>query len=195
MLLCALLFMPLAGSALAAPGDPAAVPVQNLTAALLKSWRAGGATSTTQRYRDLEPVVDQVFDIPFMTRVAVGRDWANIPAEQQTALIAAFKRFTLANYVHNFRDYDGQKFEIDDNVLSRGEYKIVQTRLLTPHDTASQLYYRMHSVDGTWRIVDVYYNGVSELSLRRSEFTVAIASGGAPELIAHLNKLSDGLLK
>jgi phospholipid transport system substrate-binding protein len=53
----------------------------------------------------------------------------------------------------------------------------------------------MHEVNGTWKVVDVYYNGVSELTLRRSDFAAAIASGGVPVLMAHLNKVSDGLMK
>jgi hypothetical protein len=40
--------------------------------------------------------------------------------EQQKAVIAAFTRFTIANYAYNFRDFDGQKFEVDDNVQTRG---------------------------------------------------------------------------
>jgi phospholipid transport system substrate-binding protein len=53
----------------------------------------------------------------------------------------------------------------------------------------------MHEVEGNWKILDVYSNGVSELALRRSDFAAAIASGGAPTLITHLNKASDGLMK
>jgi len=195
MLLCAVLFMPAADSVYAAVSDPAAIQVQTLSASLLKSMRAGPGASMTVRYRDLEPVIGQVFALPLMTRVAVGPDWPNILPEQQKALIAAFSRFTITNYVHNFRDWDGQKFEIDDNVLSRGEYKIVQTRLITPHGTPASLLYRMREVDGVWKVVDVSYNGVSEMTLRRSDFSAAIASGGAPALLAYLNKVSDDLMK
>ena len=53
----------------------------------------------------------------------------------------------------------------------------------------------MHEVDGVWKIVDVYSSGVSELALRRSDFATALAAGGPPVLIAHLNKASDGLMK
>jgi phospholipid transport system substrate-binding protein len=53
----------------------------------------------------------------------------------------------------------------------------------------------MREVDGIWKIIDVNSDGVSELSLRRSDFAAAIASGGAPVLIAHLNKVSDSLMK
>lgn len=194
MLLCAMLFMPVADPAYAEVSDPATSQVQTLTASLLKSMQAGSAISMTERYRNLEPVIKQVFGLPLMTRLSVGPEWANFPPEQQNALIAAFSRFTIANYAHNFRDFSGQRFEIDD-VVSRGEEKIVRTRIIPAHDTPVNLLYRMREVDGVWKVVDVYSNGVSELALRRDDFAAAIAAGGAPVLIAHLNKVSDDLMK
>lgn len=195
MLLCAVFFMPVADSAHAAASDPGAIQVQTLTDALLKSMRAGAAESMTERYRNLEPVIEQTFALPLVTRLAVGPDWASFSPDQQKAVIAAFTRFTVANYAHNFRDFDGQKFEIDDKVLTRGEDKIVRTRVIPRADTPVSLLYRMHEVEGTWKIIDVYSNGVSELALRRSDFAAALAAGGAPVLIAHLNKGSDVLMK
>ena len=195
MLLCAVFFLPVPDYARAAVSDPAAIPVQTLTDALLKSMRAGTTISMTERYKQLEPVIEKVFAMPLVTRLAVGPEWANFSADQQKALIAAYTRFTVANYAHNFHDFDGQKFEIDDNVLSRGDDKVVRTRVIPSHDVPVTLLYRMHEVDGTWKIIDVISDGVSQLALRRSDFAVAIAAGGAPALIAHLNKSSDALLK
>jgi phospholipid transport system substrate-binding protein len=195
VLLCALVLIPLSNAVHAAASDPAVMQVQTLVAALLKSMQAGAAESMTERYRNLEPVIAEVFALPLVTRLSVGPDWANFSPDQQKEMIAAFTRFTVANYAHNFRDFDGQKFEIDANVLSRGADKIVQTKVIPPHDTPVNLLYRMHEVDGTWKIIDVFSNGVSELTLRRSDFAVALASGGPPVLIAHLNKSSDGLMK
>jgi phospholipid transport system substrate-binding protein len=195
MLLCAVSLLPVPDSAYGAGSDPGAMQVQTLTDALLKSMRAGRAESMAERYRNLGPVIEQTFALPLVTRLAVGPDWASFSPDQQKAVIAAFTRFTVANYAHNFHDFDGQKFEIDDNVLTRGEDKIVRTRVIPRNDTPVSLLYRMHEVDGTWRIIDVYSNGVSELALRRSDFAAALASGGAATLIDHLNKASDILLK
>ena len=192
MLLCVLF---LAGSVYAAAGDPAAAQVQTLTNALLKSMHAGSTISVAERYKQLEPVIEQVFAMPLVTRLAVGPEWANFSPDQQKALIAAYTRFTVANYVHNFNDFDGQRFEMDDNVLTRGEDKVVHTRIIPAHDVPVSLLYRMREVDGTWKVIDVISDGVSQLALRRSDFAVALAAGGAPALIAHLNKSSDGLLK
>jgi phospholipid transport system substrate-binding protein len=194
LLLYAMLLMPVADRAHAQVSDPAAGQVQTLTASLLKSMQAGSAISMTERYRNLEPVIKQVFGLPLMTRLSVGPEWANFSPEQQNALIAAFSRFTIANYAHNFRDFSGQRFEIGD-VVSRGEDKIVRTRIIPAHDTPVNLLYRMREADGVWKVVDVYSDGISELALRRDDFAAAIAAGGAPVLIAHLNKVSDDLMK
>ena len=195
MLLGAVLFIPGADSAYAAVTDPAAIQVQTLNNSLLKSMRAGSTVSMTERYKQLEPVIEQVFAMPLVTRLAVGPEWANFSPDQQKALIAAYTRFTVANYAHNFHDFDGQRFEIDDNVLSRGDDKVVRSRVIPAHDVPVSLLYRMHEVDGTWKVIDVISDGVSQLALRRSDFAAAIAAGGAPALLAHLNKSSDALLK
>jgi phospholipid transport system substrate-binding protein len=195
MILCVLVFVPLADRGYAAASDPAASQVQTLTNALLESMHGGAAVSMTERYRKLEPVIEQVFALPLVTRLAVGPDWTKFSPDEQKAVTAAFTRFMTANYAHNFRSFDGEKFQIDDTVASRGEDKIVRTQIIPVHDTPVTLLYRMREVDGSWKVLDVYSNGVSELALRRSDFAAAIASGGAPALIAHLNKVSDDLVK
>jgi phospholipid transport system substrate-binding protein len=195
MLLATVFCVPVVDSARAATSDPAMNAVQTLTDALLKSMRAGTTISMAERYKQLEPVIGQVFAMPLVTRLAVGPEWANFSPDQQKDLVAAYTRFTVANYAHNFHSFDGQKFEIDDNVLSRGDDKVVRTRVIPAHDVPVSLLYRMRAVDGTWKVIDVISDGVSQLALRRSDFAGAIAAGGAPALIAHLNKASEGLLK
>ena len=195
VLLWVLGFAPLANSAYAAPSDPAAIQVQRLHTSLLDSMRAGSNSTITDRYRKLEPVIEQVFDLPLMTRLAIGPGWTNFSREQQQAAVAAFTRLTIASYAHNFHKFSGEKFELDDNVLKRGEDTIVQAKIISPHDDPTSLVYRMRESGGLWKIVDVSYDGVSELTLRRSDFTAAIAAGGAPVLIDHLNKLSDVQMK
>jgi phospholipid transport system substrate-binding protein len=193
--LCVLLLAPTANFAYAATSEPAVAQVQTLTSALLKAMKAGPRASVTQRYRDLEPVIKQTFALSFMTQLSVGPDWAKFSPQQQTALVAAFSRYTIANYAHNFDDFNGQRFEVDDNVIDRGPDEVVRSSITSSGGTATNLLYRMREVDGTWKIVDVFFNGVSQLALHRVDFASAIGAGGAPALISYLNKLSDGLMK
>jgi phospholipid transport system substrate-binding protein len=192
VLLCAMF---LAAAVYAAVSDPAVAQIQTLNASLLQSMHAGASLSMNERYRQLEPVIEKVVALPLVTRLSVGPGWVNLSPDEQKALIAVFTRYTVANYAHNFRDFDGQKFAIDDNVVTRGQDKVVRTQIIPAHDTPVSLLYRMHEVDGAWKIIDVEDNGVSELISRRTDWAVALASGGAAGLIAHLNKVSDDLLK
>ena len=49
--------------------------------------------------------------------------------------------------------------------------------------------YINYSVDGEWKIIDVYLNGtVSELALRRSEYSSLIQREGLDSLIVALNQ-------
>src|SRR5215469_6944207 len=98
MFLCVLILTPAVDCAHAAASEPAVTQVQTLTSALLKAMQAGPHASMTERYRQLKPVVEQTFALPFMTRLSVGPDWAKFSPEQQKALIAAFSRYTIANY-------------------------------------------------------------------------------------------------
>ncbi len=182
-------------SADASNDDTAATQVQHLDTALLESMQAGSAISAGDRYHKLEPVIEQAFDLPLMTSLAVGPEWANFSAEQQRAAIAAFTRLTIASYAHNFRVYGGERFEIDANIVSRGVDKVVQTRLIPRQDQPVNLIYRMRESGGVWKIIDVYYGSISQLTTRRSDFAGPVASGGAQALVAHLNSLSDDLMK
>jgi phospholipid transport system substrate-binding protein len=127
MMLGLLLLAPAVDSVAHADGiDPAVAQVQTLTASLLKAMRAGPSVSTAERYRQLAPVIRQVFALPLMTSLSVGPDWASFKPQQRQALIAAFSRYTIANYAHNFHSYDGQKFEVDADAVSRDGEKIVR---------------------------------------------------------------------
>jgi phospholipid transport system substrate-binding protein len=174
--------------------DPVA-QVESLDKALLDAMKSGETVGITERSRKLAPVIESVFDLRAMTAFAVGPAWAGFSAEQQEATVAAFARLMTASYASNFHSFGGERFEIDPTVVARGSDRIVQTRLQTPQKAPVNLVYRMHQADGSWRIIDVYYGAVSQLSIRRSDFAASIGSGGATELIAHLNSLTADLLK
>jgi phospholipid transport system substrate-binding protein len=176
--------------------DAAVAQVRTLSAALLKSMKAGKAQSMTERYQSLESVIEQTFALPLMTRLAVGPDWDKFSPEQQQASIAAFRRYTIANYAYNFREFDGQRFDVEDSTQSRGQDTIVQTHIVsTTHGTSTSLMYRMREVEGAWKILDVYADGVSMLSMRRTDFVAVVSAGGAPALIAFLQKNASDLMK
>ena len=174
--------------------DPAQPQIEKLHAALIDVLKRGKALGTKGRYDALMPVIERTFDLPAMTRFAVGTSWSTLPPAQQADVVKAFTHMTVATYAHNFDNYSGEKFEID-KVDTRGPDKLVHTRLVGT-GSPTKLDYRMRESGGAWKVIDVYYNSaVSSLMGQRSEYSSTLATGGAAALVKKLNAKADDLLK
>lgn len=191
----ALAFMLIVSCVPAQAADPAADRIQTFYNTLLDTMKKGPQLGMQGRFQALEPAVDSTFDIPAMIQFIVGASWTGMKDSDKTALIAAFRRMTVANYAANFDRYDGEQFNVNPGVQQRGPDRLVQTTLVPKGDKPVPLIYRMREAGGEWKIIDVFLNGyVSELATRRSDFAATLAGGGGPALVAKMNQISDGLL-
>ena len=161
--------------------------------ALLDTMKQGPALGPKGRFRKLTPVIDQSFDLPTMTAYAVGPAWATFSAPDKQALIHAFGRLSAASYAHNFDAFSGERFDIDA-VQQRGADKVVMSKIVPAHGDPTNLTYRMRKTADGWKIIDVYYGAISQLTTRRSDFAGPVASGGAKGLLAHLDTLTAKLV-
>jgi phospholipid transport system substrate-binding protein len=147
------------------------------------------------RFAQLEPVIGELFDIPFMAEKSVGRYWKTVDEENRSRLLTAFGEFTVANYAGRFNDYSGQSFETFKEEASRYGTVMVYSRLDKGNGETIQLNYRLRpDKDDGWRIIDVLLNGtVSELALRRSEYSSLIQREGFAALMTALHERIDDL--
>jgi phospholipid transport system substrate-binding protein len=181
------------GAAAAAKPGPSDV-IRSFYAELLDTMKNADALGAKGRYQKLEPVVTRTFDVPFMTRVAVGRLWADVTPEQKQRAIAAFGRYIAANYAFNFDGYSGEEFKV------LGEQKVkhgtlVRSQIVKPDADATSINYLVHDNDTAWQVRDVYLSGtISQLATFRSEFTSVLRSRGIDGLIASLEKKVTDLL-
>jgi phospholipid transport system substrate-binding protein len=176
--------------------DPAVAPIRAFYDALLAAMKQADQLGVRGRYDKLAPVIRATFDLPAMTRIAVGPEWTAIPPEQQTALQDSFARMTIATYANRFDGYSGQSFEVDPEILSRNTGRVVRTRLLRPKEEPVTLNYLMRGSGDSWKIVDIYLSGtISELATQRSEFGAILKSGGPAALIESLRAQIDKLMK
>lgn len=176
-----------------APDTRQAVAVaQALSDALIDSMKAGASIKYSQRVARLAPVIERSFDLPLTTRLAVGPPWSTFSASDQTALVAAIRRMTIAEYARNFSSWNGEMITVDGKPNVRGGDALVRTTLSRKGKEPVVISYRMRQSGGRWRIVDVLFNGsVSQLATRRSDYAAIVKRGGAKALIAHLNAAAD----
>jgi phospholipid transport system substrate-binding protein len=176
--------------------DAAVARIRAFYDALLNVMKQGDKLGIRGRYDKLAPTVRSTFDLPAMTRIAVGPEWISIPPEQQTALIENFTQMTIATYANRFDSYSGERFEVDAATEPRNNGRIVHTKLFPSTGESVTLNYLMRGSGDAWSVVDVYLTGtISELATRRSEFGAILKSGGPNALIESLRQQTEKLMR
>ena len=176
------------------PAD-ATAPIRAFYDALLDVMKRAKTLGLKGRYDVLAPAIEATFDLPAMTRIAVGPRWTSIPKDVQSALVDAFSRMTIATYASRFDGYSGERFEVDPDVESRGTGSVVHTRIVQPKGDPVTLNYLMRHGADRWKAIDVYLTGtISELATRRSEFNSILGTGGPQKLVESLRQQTDRMM-
>jgi phospholipid transport system substrate-binding protein len=184
-----LIAAPLAQPA-AAASDSQGV-VRGFYGVLLGNMREGRVLGESGRLARLAPVVDRSFDIPAMTRLAIGPSWASLTPAQQQQLIAAFGHYVAATYADQFDTYSGEQLQVTGE-LPLGADVVVETRIVKSKGDVTRLDYLLRQDQGGRRISDVYLDAsISQLAVHRSEFHSILRREGVDGLVMALNRKVD----
>jgi len=170
-------------------GDPKAI-VQSFYDALDDTMKQGDALGFDGRYKKLEPVIRETFDVPVMAKIAVGAEWTNLKSDEKSKLLEAFDRYMISTYASRFRTDKGLKFEVGQVKTPADNRTLVETKLIRANGDPVALNYLFRpDSNGNWKIIDVYLSGaISEMARMRSDFSATVTGGGAEALIAALEK-------
>ena len=155
---------------------------------LISTMKDGRTLSESGRYARIEPVVHRLFDLPLMSRLAIGASWSTLSPAQQQIAIAAFGAYIAATYADRFDSFSGQRMEVVAQQPSSSGM-IVRTRIIKSNGEPVSVDYAMRQNDGAWQISDVYLDGtISQLATQRSEFGAILRREGFEGLIATLQR-------
>jgi len=155
---------------------------------LISTMKDGRTLSESGRYARIEPVVHRLFDLPLMSRLAIGASWTTLSPAQQQVAIAAFGAYIAATYADRFDSFSGQRMEVVAQQPSSSGM-IVRTRIIKSNGEPVSVDYAMRQNDGAWQISDVYLDGtISQLATQRSEFGAILRREGFEGLIATLQR-------
>ena len=158
--------------------------VQTLYSTLLSTMQSGPSLGARGRYARIAPVVRQVFDIPYMTRLAVGPEWTRLDATQQQQVTQAFESYVTAIYAERFDKYSGERLQVTGEQPSTGG-TMVTTQIVKSNGEPVSVNYLVRQ---NGQIGDVYVDAsISELATRRAEFASIMRTQGINGLIAMLN--------
>ncbi len=166
---------------------PAGV-VENLHTGLLVVMRDGEKLGFKGRYGRLAPVISTAFDLPFIAKTVMGRHWDTLSADQKSRFIEIFSRLSIATYAANFDAYSGERFKVISEKEFGSGQREVKFRLVKSDGGEVSLDYILHQVGSEWRIINVIAEGVSDLALKRTDYTGYLKKHGFDALLGKLNE-------
>jgi phospholipid transport system substrate-binding protein len=154
---------------------------------LIEAMRQGGETDYAQSFARIAPVVDATVDLAGIARLVLGRHWRKLTADQQARFLESFRELSISTYVARFNDHHDEFFEIQMQE-STGERVVVHSNLVRGDKPPIEFEYQVHDVAGTWRIVNIIVEGVSDLALKRAEYNAILTDGDFDSLLGTLDE-------
>ena len=162
--------------------------VERLHSTLLAVMKDGDTLGYQGRYDQLAPVIKSSFDMPFISRTVLGKYWETFSNEQRSRFVETFTQLSIATYAANFDRYSGERFKtISEKGVSGGRI-LVQSQLTKSDGGQVQLDYLLHRPGSQWLIVNVIAQGVSDLALKRADYSAFLKSKGFEALLKKLNE-------
>ena len=165
---------------------------QNSLIAVMKEAKTLGVRG---RYERLNPIVERSFHIPLMTQMATAGAWPEASNEKRVEVVRAFRRMNIATLATLFDGYDGETFHILGEREGPQNTRIIETQIIKADKSTNDIAYIARQISSRWFLIDVVVDrGISEVSVRRSEYARILKDQGINGLITVLNGKADELL-
>ncbi len=171
-----------------APADndlSAVETVQVLQQAIIQNMKDN--SGNTDRIRQTVLATHQLDNI---CRLAVGRFWKDWSDEQRKSLLDAFTDYTVNTYAARFSSYSDETFQvIEDMPFGETRHRVI-SELTTADGSIHQFDFQLEHNGRHWKIVNILVDGVSDLALKRAEYTRLIQESGHSGLLLYLQQQS-----
>ena len=127
------------------------------------------------------------FDFNRMTRLAVGRNWAQASDAQKEALTREFQTLLVRTYSTSISQYRNQTIDVKPAKIASGDKDtVVKTVVNQPGGQPIPIDYAMERTDKGWKVYDVMVDGVSLVTTYRGSFNEQVQKGGVDGLVKTL---------
>jgi len=176
-----LLLMGSVWAAAGVPGEQVRQTADKLLA-ILKDPQLKGESKRNERRDKLKELIYQRFDFTEMARRSLGSEWRRRSPEEQKEFVKLFTGLLERTYLDNIESYNGEKFrylkEQEDN-----NHAQVDTKIIDNKGQEFSINYRLHKVNGDWKVYDVVIEDISLVNNYRSQFNRVLATSSYEELV------------
>jgi phospholipid transport system substrate-binding protein len=155
---------------------------------IVKTAKLDTKADKTAVVNRLREIVYPLFDFDEMARRSLGPHWRRLKPQQQTEFVASFRELLEKTYADKIDLYDGQKVAFSGESVDQ-DYAQVDTRVIGKEQSYS-VDYRLHLVDGKWKIYDVVAENISLVNNYRSQFNRVLSNSSYDELLKIMKEKS-----
>jgi len=169
-----------------APEDQVRQSVDKLLA-ILKDPRLKQEGEKNERRAELKKVIYQRFDFTEMAKRSLGPEWRRHTPEEQKEFVKLFTDLLERAYLGQIESYNGEKVQYL-NEREDHDYAEVQTKLVDNKGQEFSVNYRLHNVNGDWKVYDVVVEDISLVNNYRAQFSRVLGSSSYQELVRRLKQ-------
>jgi phospholipid transport system substrate-binding protein len=156
---------------------------------ILKESKLDATKQRAEVIDRLRKIVYPLFDFNEMAKRSLGPHWRRLEPRQQKEFVVAFTELLEITYADKIDLYEGQKVAYLGEAVD-GNFSQVQTRVIAKEGKSYSVDYRLHRVDGKWRIYDVVAESISLVNNYRSQFNRVIVNSSFEELMKRIQAKS-----
>ena len=149
---------------------------------ILKNAKLDSQTQRAQVIDQLRQIVFPLFDFNEMAMRSLGANWRRLNPQQRKEFVSTFTALLEKTYADQIDLYNGQQVVYTGERID-GDYAQVDSRIIDKNGQTYSVAYRLHKVDGKWRIYDVVAENISLVNNYRSQFNRVIAKFSFEELL------------
>ncbi len=188
----ALIMLAAASAGTAAPRDVVQAAVTRVLAIVQDAHAAsfsdaGLAARPDAARTEIRRVSNDLFDFGEMSRRSLPRQWPKLSARERKEFVDLYTDLLARAYLGRIEGYTGERIAYVGETLE-GTFAVVRSRITSRRNAETALDYRLHLVDGRWRVYDVLLDGVSLVSTYRNQFTHMMKVGSYAGLVEAMRK-------
>ena len=155
---------------------------------IIQTGRSDGAALTADRLVAIREIVREMFDFDEISRRALSRHWQALQTDEQAEFVTLFRDLLERAYLTQVETAGGQQITFLGESIDGGGSATVRSKVVSRYGSEMPLDYRLHVIDGQWRIYDVVVQGVSFIASYRSQFDRVIRAESYSSLRERLQK-------
>ena len=126
------------------------------------------------------------FDWWEMSKLALGKNWIQASG-RENEFVSAFAEFLGNAYIGQIGSYRREKVLFVQESIENNRAQ-VKTKIVSDKGEPTSVNYRLHRIEGEWKIYDVIVEDISIVNNYRSQFNRILAKGSLEDLIKQLKE-------